>query len=185
MIVARYKYDELPKKIRRIDIIKEEVFRDMERLSYKYAEGKDAVATPTGDTIAADTTEKLDGAIAARHLAYRDAKLRTFVRHSLAEETRVRANDVKDTDAVLTYIFNLPLGFADAVLQSLAELIHRYLVWGILRDWYASIGSEQASVYDAELSALEEEIDSLLRTPSRTKRPMQPFGPAHRGGDFI
>ena len=173
-------YQGQQKKQRLIDIIKEEVYRDIDLLTYKYTEGRDALSSKQGNAVSSDTSENLDAAIVARLVSYRDAKLRTLIQHSLADELQEEANDIQDLDEIFRYKLSVPESFKDAVLGSLATYIHRFLVWGALYDWYAGLGSEQAAVYKQELDQIESDINGLLRCPSRAKRPMQPFGPAKR-----
>lgn len=171
-----------PTKRRSVSIIKEEVYRDIDLLTYKFAEGRGALSSAEGNAVASDSSEKLDGAILARYVSDRDTLLRTFIQHSLADETQYEADDVKGLEERFVYRLRVSEGFNDSMLQPLANLIHKYLVWGALYDWYAGLGSEQAAVYERELTKIENKINELLRTPSRVKRPLQPFGPAKRNG---
>ena len=76
------------------------------------------------------------------------------------------------------YCFNVPVDFNDSTLRSVAEYIHRFLVWGTLYDWYMMMGDMgQAQAYGSQLDDLVDKISSLLRGRSIQKRPMQPFGP--------
>ena len=89
-------------------------------------------------------------------------------------------DDITLADNMYRYWFNLPVEFKDNSLRALAEYIHRFLVFGALYDWYLMLGSAQAGYYGAQLGELEDTIDSILRSPSIVKRPMQPFGPADK-----
>lgn len=170
---------ETVKKMRLITIVKQEVYKDVELHSYKFAEAR-AESPEQADTVSADTTERLDGATIARFVSFRDAQLRVLVQNYLAEPERIKADDVLDLEACFIYALSLNEGFKDVTLGPLAQYMHRYLVYGALFDWYSQMGMEQAGTYAAQLRSIEEEINNMVRTPSRAKTPLQPFGPAHR-----
>lgn len=179
--ITLYAIDErLPKKLRRITIFKEEVYKDIERLTYKHVEASNIESPKQQNAISADTMETLDGGIIARHVEFRDAQLRRLMQAFLDERCVLEADDVLDLEKWFVYFLKVDTGFNDAMMQPLASHIHRFLVWGALYDWYAEIGSAQANVYGQELDNIEDDILNILRTPSRAKRPLQPFGPAKR-----
>lgn len=168
-----------PKKDRLIEIYKSMVYEDIDSLTYKYAEASDIPEPKRNNAYSSDVKEGLDGHILARHVEYRDAKLRKILQSALAEEETETADDSLDADTKFTYNLCVPETFKDSMLKPLATYIHRYLVWGALFDWYgAGMGASQARVYQAELEGLESEITNGLRSGGRAKRPMQPFGPA-------
>lgn len=168
-------------KVRTAVIIKSELHRDIDSLTYKYAEGRDW-AQQRINAASSDTEEWMDGHIINRHIEFRDAKLRRFMAFAMADDVEVRkCDDIMPNDPRIIYKFWLPVGFKDALFQALTNYIHRYLVWGALFDWYgASLGDDQAALFRQELDELETSIVNLLRTPSYTKRPLQPFGPAKK-----
>ncbi len=168
-------------KPRRITIIKQEVYKDVELHTYKHAEGASMQGKQQVNAVAADTTENLDGAIIARLVKFRDAQLRRELTSVIADdEEHPGADDVLDLDEVFAYRLRLSDGFKDSLLRSLAEYMHRFLVCGALYDWYAQMGMAQANVYKRELDEIEDEISNIVRGPSIAKRPLQPFGPAKR-----
>lgn len=172
---------EEPKKLRKIEIFKNEVYKDIDLLTYKHVEGN-AVQNPEArNAISSDVSEDMDGAVIVRYVEFRDAQLRRKLQSLLVDDPRDYANDdlVLDSNRYY-YWFNLPESFRDNTLRALAEYIHRFLVWGALYDWYSQFGMPQAAVYGSQLDELEEDINSTLRTPSIAKRPMQPFGPARK-----
>ena len=168
------------KKPRLVTILKQEVYKDVELHTYKHTEGVLMESKQQVNAVSADTTENLDGAIIARFVKFRDAQLRRLLTSVLADEEHPQADDVLDLDEVFAYRLNLSEGFKDSVLRSLAEYMHRFLVWGALYDWYAQMGMGQANVYKRELNEIENSINDIVRTPSIAKRPLQPFGPAHK-----
>lgn len=173
---------ERPTKKRRVTIIKEEVYRDIDLVTYKFAEGRGALSSAEGNAVSSDSTERLDGALLARYVSDRDTMLRTFIQYALAEEIQYEADNIQGLEDRFVYLLKVSESFNDSMLKPLATFIHRYLVRGTLYDWYAGLGSEQAAVYGRELEDIENKINGLLRTPSRVKRPLQPFGPAKRNG---
>ncbi len=169
------------KKPRLITIIKQEVYKDVELHTYKHTEAVPMEGKQQVNAVSADTTENLDGAIIARFVKFRDAQLRRKLTSVIADdEEHPGADDVLDLNEVFAYKLSLSEEFKDSLLRSLAEYMHRFLVWGALYDWYAQMGMPQANVYKRELDEIEEEINNIVRTPSIAKRPLQPFGPAHR-----
>ena len=169
----------IEKKRRKIVIIKQEVYKDVELFSYKHMEAADAPKKQE-NAVSADTTENLDGAVIARYVEFRNAQLRKLISHALVDMEGLGADDVLGLDEVFSYNLSLSTEFKDAMLRPLAEYMHRFLVWGALYDWYSQFGMPQAAVYGSELKDIEEEISSILRGPSIVKRPMQPFGPAEK-----
>ena len=164
-------------KERDINIHKDEVYKDVDRATFKYTETS-VPELHQKDAVSSDTNERLDRAIVERKLSLRDAKLRVLLqRHLRSGRTTVASNTIEDRD-VLQYHLLLREEFNDNLLQPVAEFIHQYLVYGILFDWYSDMGMAQAASYGTQLSSIENEIKSLLFGPSIVKRPMQPFGPA-------
>ena len=168
------------KKPRLVTILKQEVYKDVELHTYKHTEGVPMESKQQVNAVSADTTENLDGAIIARFVKFRDAQLRRLLTSVLAQEEHPSADDVLDLDEVFAYHLSMSESFNDSNLRSLAEYMHRFLVWGALYDWYAQMGMSQANVYKKELDEIENEINNMVRTPSIVRRPMQPFGPAHK-----
>lgn len=168
------------KKPRLVEIYKNNVYSDIEKHTYKYAE-TNLPDVKVNNAVAADNSEDLDGAIIARYVEFRDAQLRVKLRFALAEITDEYADDeITLQENTYRYFFLLPEDFADNALRALAEYIHRFLVFGALFDWYSEKGLAVASVYQGQLDDLEEKISSILRGRSIAKRPLQPFGPAKK-----
>ena len=168
-------------KPRLIDIFKNEVFKDIDLHTYKYVEGSGVQDVRVGNAVAADGTERMDSAVMARLVEFRDAQLRKKLQRFLMPVEAVHATDkMTINENVYRYYFNAPESFSDNTLRALAEYIHRFLVWGALYDWYAQFGMPQASVYAGQLDTIEKAIDGLVRGSSLVKRPLQPFGPAKK-----
>lgn len=180
------KYDTnqaLPKKLRKIAILKGELYDDIDDITYKFMEANPQIQVPEQrNAVASDTTEHLDGKVINRLIAFREAKLRKLIPYALADMEDYFADDVLGLDDdKFHFLLNVEQEFNDNLLQPLAEYFHRFIVWGALYDWYGQMGMMgQASFYKSELDDIEAEITNSLRTPSITKRPMQPFGPARR-----
>lgn len=171
--------DRPAKKDRLIIIVKQEVYNDIDLILHKFTTGNIMETPRQENAIASDSNEKIDGRIIARYVKFRDSELRKKMRSSLDDNYMEEADDRLDLETHFYYNFNLSEKFNDAILRSLAEYIHRFLVMGALYDWYKDLGLlRQASVYEGELQGLLDSINSLIRTPSRRKTPLQPFGPA-------
>lgn len=172
---------EEPKKARTVEIYKNEVYKDVDLLTYKHTEGNAIQNLESRNAIASDVSEDMDGAVIVRYVEFRDARLRRKLQSVLSDRTQDYADDdLTLDDNKYRYHFLLNESFNDNLLEPLAEYIHRFLVWGALYDWYSQFGMPQASVYGSQLEELEDDINSILRSPSIAKRPMQPFGPAKK-----
>lgn len=168
------------RKRRLVRIDKSLVYKDVELYTYKYRDAQPLPSVQQSDAVAADVAEYLDGAIVSRALAFRDAELRRLLTAYMADDERYCADDTVGLDKVLVYPLLLSPEFRDGNLEPLAEYMHRYLVWGVLYDWYADMGLPQASRYEQDLKRVEDDMMDALRTPSRVNKPLQPFGPAEK-----
>ena len=179
VIIANFEEASGEKKERLVEIYKNEVYKDVDLLTYKHVEGNAVPSPEAKNAISSDTAEDMDGAVIVRYVEFRDAILRRKMQSVLAPREQGYADDdLNLDDHKYRYRLVLPVEFNDNLLEPLAEYIHRFLVWGALYDWYSQFGMPQASVYGAQLDGLEEDISGILRAPSIAKRPMQPFGPA-------
>jgi len=164
-----------------ITIHKSLVYEDIDRFTYKHVEGSGSPDPKQRNAVSSDTSEHLDGAVIERYTEFRHARLCKLLQHSLESEESTTADDkAPSQQPSFIYTLNIPKETKEALRRPLAEYIHRFLVWGVLYDWYSQFGLTQAGVYAQELGMLEEEIDSITRGPSIEKRPMQPFGPAEK-----
>lgn len=183
--IVRYTtYPDIPKKLRRISILKQEIFDDIDNITFKFMEANPQAlqAAEQRNAVSSDTSEHLDGQIISRMMQLREAKLRRLIPYALADINDYFADDVINlAEDKYHFLLNVAQAFNDNLLQPLAEFFHHFIVWGVLYDWYGIIGmTGQANFYGSQLEDLEAEITNTLRTPSITKRPMQPFGPAKR-----
>ncbi len=171
-------------KARTIRIIKENVYRDIDNLTYKYAEASDIPSPKVENAVQSDTTESLDGHILARNVEYRDSRIRSCISNWIADEDNevlTVTDNLQINDAYIDYKLEIPGSMKDSLLRNVASTIHRYLVYGALYDWYgAGMGSRQAEAYAKELTGLENEIQSMLCAVTIVKRPLQPFGPKNK-----
>ena len=168
-------------KDRKIEIIKGEVFKDINLYTHKHVDARTDMADRTGNAVSSDSSEDVDGAVLMRYVGFRDANLRNKIQFALNPGKNGYAND-QITLEESKYVYDLVLDaeFNDQMLRPLAEYIHRYLVFGALFDWYSQFGMPQASVYGSQLKELEDAIVSGLSGASIVKRPMQPFGPSYK-----
>lgn len=166
-------------KSRVIEIIKSEVLKDIDLLTHKHVDAHDEMGLRSANAVSSDNAERVDGAVIARYVEFRDAQLRSILQFALKEKEDEHATDIlKLKETKYVYSFVVPDGFNDGMLRPLAEFIHRFLVFGALYDWYAQFGMQQAAVYEKALNGLSDKIAGALRGPSTVKRPIQPFGPA-------
>lgn len=184
IILAEEEYAEATKE-RTVTIHKQELVTDINALTYKFS-NRVMQGAVQQDLVAADTKDNLDGTILNRFMDYRDARIRKRMKFAMAVEDVDMANDTMRPADDYIYHFVLNGLFPDSTLKAVAGLIHRYIVWGALYDWYLNLGlMQQAQYYKAEADELEKEVVRSLRVPSRCRRPLQPFGPAKKGGSSI
>jgi len=167
-------------KTRTITIHKDQVYKQINAITYKFRDAMAEGLSPrSGNAIESDTDEDVDGRLIARYVDLRYARLMKRLMFCLLPEI------IEDADNTIEvtedYIFNLNLkdDFLDSMLHPIATYIHEYLIRGALFDWYASMGSNEASAY-ADASDLENDIVGLLRGKSAVQAPLQPFGPRHK-----
>lgn len=185
--------EEAAKKLRVINIYKNEVYKDIDLYTHKHVDGNDTFSSPYNrkqitfspqvqNARSSDTSENVDGAVIARYVEFRDAQLRNRIQFALSDKVvdKYADDDISLRDNMYHYYLMVPEGFNDNTLRPLAEYIHRFLVFGALYDWYSQFGDGQAEYYGDQLPMLEEQINSALRGPSIVRRPMQPFGPAYK-----
>lgn len=173
--------DEAMSKERQIVIHKANIYRDIDAATYKYTDANPSESPRAENAESSDTSEALDHNIVAALVQFRDAQLRTSLQTVLSEDSEdgTAYTTPDDQDGRFVYNLVLPLKFRDTLLQPAALFIHRYLVYGALYDWYIRIGrAAAANAYLVQLDELERGIIASLRTPSKAKRPLQPFGPA-------
>lgn len=164
-------------KTRTITIMLNEVYRDIDDLTYKYAEVSDVPSPSVKNGMTSDTTDHLDGLLLARAVDYRDAKLRAWIGRFLGEERMDGVVNTLISKDRIVYRLNLEDTFQDALLRPICSMIHRYLVFGALFDWYGpGMGSRQAQNYSSELDSLEQDImDELNSDVTIVQKTKQPF----------
>lgn len=182
MTVILAPLDPEPKtKSRAIDLFKSDIYKSIEGITQKHTDAMgDSVDVKVRDSVAADPAEDLDGIVLAEHVAIREATLRKRLQRVLEDEEVESANNRLDAqDNTFHYALVLPEVIKDTILKPLARYMHRYIVYGVLFDWYSELGlTQQASVYERQVTLMEQEIAGALKGPSITKKPLQPFGPA-------
>lgn len=173
--------EEATTKYRKIRIKIANVFKDIDSLTYKYAEASTIEMPKQRDAVQSDVTEGLDGHILARNVELRDAKMRNILRRWLKESDNeiIIENDTlyANTTEYLDYELYVPTELKDSMLRSVATFIHNYLVCGALYDWFGKgMGDKQAAVFAAELDDMEAEITNTLIPDTVIIPPLNPWG---------
>lgn len=168
------------RKERRITLHKKPMSDEIDAHTSKFVEGGDSQSVRQDNAISSDTDETLDGTIIEQMMQYRDAKLRMKLEAFMQEETVEEVDNLIALESTFVYNLSLPEEFKDANLRPLGMLMHKYIVWGCLFDWYAQLGLSQAKTYGSQLEEIEDEIMSIASPAGYAKRPLQPFGPAER-----
>lgn len=163
-------------KTRKVILHKDQVLYDIEALAYKLTEAT-ALEGKAKNTLAADHNEATDSRLLARMLDVRNAQLRKRLSFALVPLLQEVACD--KPEATKDFVFDLRLSdkFDDNLLEVVKTYMHDYLVRGALFDWYKRLGLQTAAIDAGEVLELEDGIVSIMRGPSYTKRPLQPFGP--------
>ena len=153
-------------KERTVTIVKQNLYDDIDAETYKFMEGNSEAPSQKSNSFSADTAERLDGHIIARLVENGDANLRKRLMRYLKNENVVTsATDTMTLDSSLVYEFILSTEFNDSMMETVKNLIHRYLVWSALFEWYgASLGSEQAKWFQ---NTLAETVNSIIWQVSR------------------
>ena len=183
VILAQYNEPVQKTKFRDVAVSKEQVFKDIDLLTHKHIDGSTQPDYRVRNAVSSDFSEDVDGAVLARYVEFRDARLRTKVAFALDGLYQEKATDRLTLDeGHYFYHFAVPEEFNDNLLRPLAEYIHRFLVYGALYDWYSQFpdGQRQAAFYGSQIEDLEDTIANALRGPGVVKRPLQPFGPAEK-----
>ena len=164
-------------KTRNIILHKAEILYDVEGLAYKFTEAA-GLEGKAKNTVAADHNETLDGRLLSRMMDARDAQLRRKLRFAVFPSSATESCNKPDEEQ--DYVYNLWVAdkFEDALLGAIKVQMHEYIVRGTLLDWYKRLNIQSNAVDAGEVAELEESIASSLRTPSYTRVPLQPFGPA-------
>ena len=163
-------------KTRKIILHKDQVLYDVEALAYKLTEAT-ALEGKAKNILAADHNETTDGRMLARMMDVRNAQLRKRLSFALMPLIQEVACDKPNTAKDFVFELRLSDKFDDNLLEVVSTYMHDYLVRGTLLDWYKRLGLQTAAVDAGEVLEIEEGIVSVLRGPSYTKRPLQPFGP--------
>lgn len=167
-----------------IKIYRSEVVYDIDALTYKRGETDFAkTGQRPKEELKSDGADALDRGILFRVIFYRDARLRRLLEWCLVQSDTINeiSNRYAETETSFVYTFKDSGHITDDVLLVLTSCIHRYLVFGGLYDWYRHMNVPSAVSY-SELDGMETEIAGMLRRPSSSRRPLQPFGPEKFGG---
>lgn len=165
-------------KCRRITINLNEVYRDIDSLTYKYAEVSDIPSPSAKSGMQSDSGDSLDGRLLSRAVEYRDAKLRTVIGRYLAQPTQqqLEVSNVLVARDSIVYDLELDDEFQDSMLMPLCSMMSRYLTYGALFDWYGpGMGSRQAANYELELTGIETELVNNLQAVTIVQKTKQPF----------
>ena len=166
-------------KERKITLLKEGILYDIDALTFKLTEATmQGVDPKSKSAVASDRGDDLDSSILNRLADYRDATIRQRLQFCLkaVEITEYTNKPSEETDYV--YDLVLPVAFKDASLQMVGTKIHEYIVKGALLDWYTQMGvATNLNALTNQVAEIEGSIVNMLRVPSCSKKPLQPFGP--------
>lgn len=183
-------------KIRKINIEKAELYKDIERATYK--RGETILTNKVKDETQADTDMTLDKALLDRFLRLRDAKVRTKLMAKLTPKPYVQhipvlewnhkryegnpnvpsyiTSPAEGNDDFLVYSLYFTCEWDDNRLAPMGEYIYAYLLKGCIWDWYNELGQEPPRGLADELNTCLDMIASLVKGKSYAQRPLNPFG---------
>lgn len=182
IIEWRDEFEEIERKQRTITIDKKKVYADVDNLTQKYGDGMQFQDVKKENAYISDTVSQFDIAIIQRCAEFRASELWMILSRVISKDGEVLEadNSLMEGDSFV-YTFDMPVAFKDNKLKALAILMHRYILWGILYDWYMYLGDErQAKVYKGWVDKVEEDLKDMVMVPSHVKKPLQPFGPARK-----
>ena len=143
IIIAEY--DEngkaIEKKPRRIKLHKGPMEQEINAHTYKYVEAGQIPTPQQQNAISSDTDEVLDGSVISRLMDYRDSQLRLLIKGAMKKVEILEVDNLQYLAPIYVYDLELSLEFNDAGLKALANLMHKYIVWGVLFDWYSQLGT--------------------------------------------
>lgn len=172
--------DTLPlRKERTITLYIEAMAQEVDAHTSKFTDANAEGNVKQLDAIASDSEESLDGTVIARLMEYRDAKLRVKLGDFLSYKEILEADNSICNNGMYIYELSLPHCWKDAGLKALAMIMHKYIVWGTLYDWYVQVGSAEANAYGRQLEDIESDLDSAISSPGYATVPLQPWGPAY------
>ena len=105
----------------------------------------------------------------------RDSQLRKRLRFAL--QPNATKSGVAEGSITYSYALSLHDKFDENMLDVAKQYICEYIVRGVTFEWCKRHGLQTAEVDALEVLGIEDSILSVLRSPSYTRRPLQPFGP--------
>lgn len=161
-------------------IFRQAVYDDVDALTHKkVTAGLPDRGPRVRREASSDSRDPYDRGILDRSLLFWEARLRRRIRAHLAEWHNLRDSDdyapVVPERADDRIIYPFVMEIEDNVHVSLTEHIHRFLVRGIMYDWYTSMGIE-TDITKEELESLLDDIAGML-APRWVPTPLQPFDP--------
>lgn len=167
-------------KERKITLLKEGILYDIDALTFKLTEATmQGTDQKSKSAVASDRADALDSSILNRLADYRDATMRQRLQFCLTDEEVQEYTNAPSSDANYVYDLTLPVAFKDSTLKMVGTKIHEYIVKGSLLDWYIQMGvATNLNALTAQVAEIESSVVNMLRVPSCSRKPLQPFGPA-------
>lgn len=152
------------------------VIYDIEAIVQKAFDVKDGgQSTISSYAIRPDETP-LDRNLILRLIDRREADLRMILMPYEEDDDSVSENNELNATSNGTFIFALtmPDTWKNSLIKPLTAYMHRYLVWGVLFDYYSTVAPELAASYDT-LQTERDVITALSKRITAVKAPLQPF----------
>lgn len=164
-------------KKRRIVLHKNQILHDIDVLSYKLAE---VAAGESGDKVASDSEDVLDGSVMAQLLETREASMRKKLTFCLMPVEIIEVNNTPELEPDFKYNVKLPVSFDDNELRPAVRLMHEYLVKATLMDWYTHIGTSFGAPLATEVQELESKVVDVFRKPGFVTHPSMVYMKSYR-----
>lgn len=149
-------------KSKTITIQKKDLFFDIDALSLTYtkANGNDVVKA---NAISTDSLSAMEMRVLTRLMDRRVAELRDLMRRILTTATVSNAvTNALDSGTSYSFALTVTVEVEDNTLDSIAKLMHDYIVKGTLADWYADVGAGNSESLAARARDSYDRIKELI-----------------------
>lgn len=118
-----------------------------------------------------------DKQIIEEKIELRKIQLVKKLRFASVKAAKITGENLTDEDKGYNISLSVSDKFDIALTEDTKMLILNYLIKGVALDWCNKKGVTTTEITAEEVFQIEDDLISLLRSPSYLKAPLQPFGP--------